>query len=175
MKETSKVTYDFGKLKRFLTVVRLMMQDTLLSLMKKCQQGYVDYIKSFIPREVKINSTSDIVNIYDDGKVKQMYLFTIDLNRTQDETDFVYSTNPKNFIGTLLAIYEKSIEEGNKIPDIEPNILSDLFKSNKNEAFIKSPIKSKEKPKPVDPNQKGQIPDENKWVWDLYSELEEAV
>ena len=82
MKETSKVTYDFGKLKRFLTVVRLMMQDTLLSLMKKCQQGYVDYIKSYIPKEVKINSTSDIVNIYDDGKVKQMYLFTIDLNRT---------------------------------------------------------------------------------------------
>jgi dynein heavy chain len=33
MKETSKVTYDFGKLKRFLTVVRLVMQDTLLSLL----------------------------------------------------------------------------------------------------------------------------------------------
>ena len=29
MKETSKITYDFGKLKRFLTLVRLMMQDTL--------------------------------------------------------------------------------------------------------------------------------------------------
>jgi dynein heavy chain, axonemal len=26
MKETSKITYDFGKLKKFLTVVRLMMQ-----------------------------------------------------------------------------------------------------------------------------------------------------
>lgn len=104
-----------------------------------------------------------------------MYLFTIDLNRTQDETDFVYSTNPQNFIGTLLAIYEKSIEEGNKIPDIEPNILSDLFKSNKNEAFIKSPIKSKERPKPIDPNQKGQIPDENRWVWELYIDLEEAI
>ena len=25
MKESSKITYDFGKLKRFLTVVRLMM------------------------------------------------------------------------------------------------------------------------------------------------------
>jgi dynein heavy chain len=30
MKETSKITYDFGKLKRFLTVVRLMMQVTIL-------------------------------------------------------------------------------------------------------------------------------------------------
>ncbi len=26
MKETSKITYDFGKLKRFLTVVRLISQ-----------------------------------------------------------------------------------------------------------------------------------------------------
>lgn len=32
MKETSKITYDFGKLKKFLTLVRLMMQDTILSL-----------------------------------------------------------------------------------------------------------------------------------------------
>jgi dynein heavy chain len=30
MQETSKITYDFGKLKRFLTLVRLMMQDTVL-------------------------------------------------------------------------------------------------------------------------------------------------
>ena len=32
IKETSKITYDFGKLKRFLTVVRLMMQDTIQSI-----------------------------------------------------------------------------------------------------------------------------------------------
>jgi dynein heavy chain len=49
MKETSKVTYDFGKLKRFLTVVRLVMQDTLLSLMKSRQREFVDYFDSFIP------------------------------------------------------------------------------------------------------------------------------
>ena len=59
----------------------------------------------------------------------------------------MYSTNPKAFISTLLAIYDKSIEEGNKIPDIEPSILSDLFKSNKNDAYIKSPIKTKERPR----------------------------
>lgn len=29
MKETNKLTYDFGKLKRFLTFVRLMMQNSL--------------------------------------------------------------------------------------------------------------------------------------------------
>jgi len=60
MKETSKITYDFGKLKRFLTVVRLMMQDTLLSLVKRCYNGYYDFIRSFIPKEVLITSSSDV-------------------------------------------------------------------------------------------------------------------
>jgi dynein heavy chain len=49
MRETSKITYDFGKLKRFLTVVRLMMQDTLLSLVKRCYLHFYDYICSYIP------------------------------------------------------------------------------------------------------------------------------
>lgn len=32
MKETSKITYDFGKLKRFLTVVRLISQVFLFNI-----------------------------------------------------------------------------------------------------------------------------------------------
>jgi len=49
MKETSKITYDFGKLKRFLTVVRLMMQDTVLSLVRRCYVNLQKYILGFIP------------------------------------------------------------------------------------------------------------------------------
>ena len=67
MKETSKITYDFGKLKRFLTVVRLMMQDTLLTLVKRCYYGYYDFIRSFIPKTVVINSSSDVKNIFDES------------------------------------------------------------------------------------------------------------
>jgi dynein heavy chain, axonemal len=50
MKETSKITYDFGKLKRFLTVVRLMMQDTVLTLVKRCYTQMHEKILSFIPK-----------------------------------------------------------------------------------------------------------------------------
>lgn len=52
MKETSKITYDFGKLKRFLTVVRLMMQDTLLTLVKGSFNNYTRAIRCFIPNKV---------------------------------------------------------------------------------------------------------------------------
>jgi len=35
MKETNRLTYEFGKLKRFLTVIRLSMQDTLYTLIHR--------------------------------------------------------------------------------------------------------------------------------------------
>ena len=69
MKETSKITYDFGKLKRFLTVIRLMMQDTLLFLIRSNFDGYYSMIKSFIPERVEINNTNHIINYYSDGRV----------------------------------------------------------------------------------------------------------
>lgn len=49
MKETSKITYDFGKLKRFLTLVRLMMQDTVYSVVHQCYQDLQKYLYYFIP------------------------------------------------------------------------------------------------------------------------------
>ena len=54
MKETSKITYDFGKLKRFLTVVRLLMQDTVLSLVKRNYTKFATFMKAFVPDQVDI-------------------------------------------------------------------------------------------------------------------------
>jgi dynein heavy chain len=60
MKETNKITYDFGKLKRFLTLVRLIMQDTVYSLVKRCYINMQDYILSFVPLNVIINTPNDV-------------------------------------------------------------------------------------------------------------------
>lgn len=57
MKETSKITYDFGKLKRMLTVIRLMMQDTITTLMKSNFERYQNTIKGNIPKVVDIKKT----------------------------------------------------------------------------------------------------------------------
>lgn len=54
MQETSKITYDFGKLKRFLTVVRLMMQDTVLSVVKRCFLEFKDYLFFNVPKKVNV-------------------------------------------------------------------------------------------------------------------------
>lgn len=49
MKETNRLTYEFGKLKRFLTVVRLNMQDSLYTLVKNGLLNFKAYLLSFIP------------------------------------------------------------------------------------------------------------------------------
>lgn len=56
MQETSKITYDFGKLKRFLTVVRLMMQDTVLSVVKRCFIEFRNYLASSLPYNVIVKN-----------------------------------------------------------------------------------------------------------------------
>lgn len=64
MKETSKITYDFGKLKRFLTLVRLMMQDTLTHIVNVNYHAYEKYILSFVPDKVEITSSNQVKNIF---------------------------------------------------------------------------------------------------------------
>lgn len=68
----------------------------------------------------------------------------------------------------VIAAIEKGLEEMSKIPDLEPKILSDLYKSTKNEAFIKTPMKPRERPSTPDPKERPQkVADENKWIWEM--------
>lgn len=67
MKETSLITYQFGKLIKFLITVRLMMQDTLLSLVQRCYFDFYDFFKWYIPDKVEIVSANDVTNVFSDG------------------------------------------------------------------------------------------------------------
>ena len=60
--ETSKETYEFGKLKKFLTTVNFMMQDTILTLCKDSVKEFVEFMIKFIPIETDIISTSKVNN-----------------------------------------------------------------------------------------------------------------
>jgi len=73
MKETNKITYDFGKLKKFLTLIRLMMQDTLQSLVWHHFHLYYEFIKSFLPKNVVIKSTSEVINEFEENVKYEFY------------------------------------------------------------------------------------------------------
>jgi dynein heavy chain, axonemal len=76
----------------------------------------------------------------------------------------------------MVNSFEKGLDEMAKIPDLEPKILADLYKSMKNELYIKTPVKPREKPNIPDPNERPmKFPDENKWVWDLIEDVREKI
>lgn len=68
--ESSKETYEFGKLKKFLTLVNFMMQDTVLNLSKKSVDEFVTFIMSYIPDETFITNTAKVENKFHDRKVE---------------------------------------------------------------------------------------------------------
>lgn len=62
--ETSKETYEFGKLKKFLTLVNFMMQDTVLTICKESVAEFVEFILKFIPNETIVESTCVVKNYF---------------------------------------------------------------------------------------------------------------
>lgn len=96
--------------------------------------------------------------------------------KTQNDEEFVYSTPPANFVKMTVSLMEKALEEISKVPDLEPKILSDLYKSQKNESYIKTPMKPKERPYTPNENERPRkYPDENKWLWDMIEDLRDKL
>ena len=60
----SKETYEFGKLKKFLTLVNFMMHDTVLNITKDSVKDFVDFMLNFIPDETEIISSSEVKNTF---------------------------------------------------------------------------------------------------------------
>lgn len=81
-----------------------------------------------------------------------------------------------NFVQVILHAIKKALDEMSKVPDLEPKILADLYKSQKLETYIKAPMMPVLEPVDPDPLERPRkFPDENKWVWELYFKLKQEV
>ncbi len=60
----SKEIYENLKLKKYMTVVKSIMQDTLYTLVTKSMVNYVEFIEKYIPEEVIINDVNDVKNLF---------------------------------------------------------------------------------------------------------------
>lgn len=171
MKETNKLTYEYGKLKRFLTVIRLNMQDSVFDLLKRSLKGFVRFFKLRIPARVCVKSENEIENEYVEGSIRQPVL-SIDFIQVAGKEEFNFLFKPDKIKNDLLNLFEKAVDELKTIPDLEPKILEGLNKAKKTETFILTPILPKKEPEVPDPrNVPKRYADENKWVWDLRQEL----
>ena len=197
--ETSKETYEFGKLKKFLTTVNFMMQDTVLVLCKNSVYEFEKFVLKFIPLSTEITSSSEVVNVFEhpekeaegeaEGEAKEekddesedgfeddededkdpIPLFVLDLVMKQGQELPQYSTDPQEVVSTVMDIFDQGIKALQEIPQLEPILLKHLFLKSHGNKSLKAPMIPHSKPEI--PEKKHILPDENTWLWDCYENI----
>ena len=61
--------------------------------------------------------------------------------RAFDDSGFNYATGINNFIGAIMNIFNKMVEEINRVPEVEQKILLEIFKKEKQERCLMAPNK----------------------------------
>ncbi len=179
IQETSKETYEFGKLKKLLTRIRLMMEESILDISKHSLYTFVNGIVGLIPKYTTINGPGDVLNSFSDSPVEDEQkqemrepLFTIDLIIKQGHDLPRYGPDPTTIPKVVLDIFDKGVNELQQISQLEPKVLEGLFKKQTS-LLLKAPIRPKSKPDPsLNPD---KMVDENTWVWELYDLLEKEL
>lgn len=60
MHETNTETYEFSKLKKLLTIIKYMMQESILKLCHRSVDLYISTLKKLIPTKVIIQSINNV-------------------------------------------------------------------------------------------------------------------
>ena len=106
-----------GKLKKFLTSVKFLMQDTLLYMTQKSVQRFVSSLSAFLPKDVKVLDSNTVVNTFyteEELKVNELLkspipLFSIDLMLSENNIP-MYSTSPDDIVSTLMLIFDNGLK-----------------------------------------------------------------
>ena len=149
LNETSKETYEMGKLKKFLTLIKFLMQDTLLYMTQKSVQRFVDSLLTFLPLSVDVKDSWNVHNTFfpkvedskkqDEQPKNPIPLFSIDL-MLSEENEPMYSTSPSDVVVTLMLIFDNGLKALQEISQPEQKLLPHLFKTNI-KMFLKSTVR----------------------------------
>jgi len=101
-------------------------------------------------------------------------LFVLDLILKPGHLIPTYSTNPEDVVAKVLAVFDDGVSILQQIPQLEPILLSRLFKTH-GKKMLKAPLRPPQKPSPVDPLKKSVLPDENTWLWEAYEAIRVAL
>ena len=84
--ETSSETYQHGKIRKLLTVVKFMMQDTLRYLAMESTQSYVERMLAYIARDITVTDLFNVDMEFDslvDGE-KPRALFLLEVKKSEE-------------------------------------------------------------------------------------------
>ncbi|TPX59753.1 hypothetical protein SpCBS45565_g07659 [Spizellomyces sp. 'palustris'] len=132
MRETNLEVYRISKLKKFMTTVKFIMQDSLRFLVLNSLGDYIRLISSISCQRVIVSGTND-VKIIDPLVNKIMVgesstrkpLFMIDLVYRNGKLQ--YGIDFEHFEGVILSIFDKGLSTVEGLPELEPLVLDQMF------------------------------------------------
>jgi dynein heavy chain len=124
--ETSKESYEQGKLKRFLTQTKFVMEDSLLFMTEASVKRFVSAICDFVPIKTEIVNANQVNNtFYTPEQIAvlgaprpKIPLFHIDLTVGEDKKP-KYSTSAKEIVSNILTIFDNGIKSLQEITQVE--------------------------------------------------------
>lgn len=125
--ESKREIYDMSKLKRFITAVRFMMEDTLRFMTEDSISEFTDYITQMCNYTVEVESVSDVQVEVLGAKEEdppRLPLFAVEI---LFKDCFKYSTEPQDFIDVLLRLFDQAVNEMRQIPQVEPHVMDQFF------------------------------------------------
>ncbi len=174
LNETILEAYARGKLKKFLTLVRIKMQETVQSLFERSFRKYVDTILRFIPKGCKVVSPSKVENEYAKSQMDELDhppfpLFTVELSALGKPEEMpVYSQDPKKLVDIAMWLFDKAIDDMQQIMQVEPKVVPHFFKTIL-KAHLRVPFRPQRRPSGV-VKEKKELED-NAWLDDYYERL----
>lgn len=182
---SSKANYENGKLKNFLTLVKLQMQTSLRNLIQINFTKYVDVILSYVPADIKIDSITAVVNRYADGheidsrqdkdyKRVHVPLFSIQIKIDDEKNTLKYSQEPKYFRSAVTNAFMGTLRELGNIHDIESKVLEG--RGGRRDSYLSCPKLSEEEPEVPDPTLRPkEYVNEDAWMWHLFNRLDTNI
>ncbi|KAK3247674.1 hypothetical protein CYMTET_42830 [Cymbomonas tetramitiformis] len=124
----SQEIHDFSKLKKFLTMTRFMMEDSLRFLVEESLEKFMSFMDKNCSPVVNVVSTCEIHQVkpqLDIFSSKKPPLFALEL--LMKDGHFCYSTDLNVFEPQLRQIFDHAIKAVQTVPQLDPSIMEGLF------------------------------------------------
>jgi len=150
LEESNRDTYEFSKLKKFQTLVRVLMQDTLRTLVEESLSGFVEAVELACSAEVIIKSAGDAAVAWPDATPRgaRHALVSVDLEPRQRPAtaaerpggwDFACEPDVARILPTFLGIFDRAASSVSGIPQIEQQIMDKMFWASQGLLAVPSP------------------------------------
>eukprot|EP00163_Fabomonas_tropica_P031148 TRINITY_DN730_c1_g1_i6.p1 TRINITY_DN730_c1_g1~~TRINITY_DN730_c1_g1_i6.p1 ORF type:complete len:4200 (+),score=1431.71 TRINITY_DN730_c1_g1_i6:1002-12602(+) len=131
--ERNKEVYDISKLKKFMVMINFMMQDSLRFLVESNLEAYASFMENAALGTTVVKSPSEVNQEFESDQqrysARKNPLFLVDL--LVKDNEFTFSTPIDVCEDAPLAIFDKVLTSLQDIPQLEPQVMEDLFWAHK--------------------------------------------